>query len=457
MTIATPSDAARRLNLAARMERLPLTGYQKKLFLIIAMAWLFDSIDIASLTFVLAPISEEFGLTGWEAGLLASSSFAGMAIGASAAGILGDRIGRRPVFVSSMICWGLASLGLFFSWDLASLLVFRFMLGLGMGAEFPLAQSLLSEFAPTEHRGRLLGWLEGFWPIGFITAGVLAMVLVPAFGWRSIFLLQAVFALWALFARRAVPESARWYEARGYYDKAEEAISAFEAKVEKSYGRELPPPAAYAPPVAPLEGAGGVLKELLGKQYRGRTLLAWGMWFCVQLGYYGITTWIAKLLADSSFSITGSIQYVVLMALWGIPGFLVASQLLERIGRKPIVVAFVVGSAISAFIYGQADSTAQLLIAGSLMQFFLFGMWSTIYAYTPELFPTRARATGCGTSSAIGRIGAILGPLTVPLLMTNFGPGAVFVVSAITFVAAAVAVLLFGPETRGLALEEVSR
>src|SRR5690625_2817500 len=138
--------------------------------------------DLAALTFLLAPISDEFALTGAESGALASLSFAGMIVGASLAGVLADRFGRRPVFTMSMLVWGFASLVAAVSWDVTSLLVCRFFIGIGMGAEFPVAQALLSEFIPAKNRGKYLGWLEGFWPIGFIACGVLSLILVPWLG-----------------------------------------------------------------------------------------------------------------------------------------------------------------------------------------------------------------------------------------------------------------------------------
>ncbi len=155
------ADASATLNLAQRFERLPLTGWQHKIFLIIATAWLFDSVDLASLTFVLAPISDEFGLSAGQAGLLASASFAGMFVGATTAGMLADRFGRKVVFQMSMIVWGSASLLLALSWNWESLLLFRFFLGLGMGAEFPMGQALISEFMPSKKRGQYIG----FWRV----------------------------------------------------------------------------------------------------------------------------------------------------------------------------------------------------------------------------------------------------------------------------------------------------
>ncbi len=184
--------------------------------------------------------------------------------------------------------------------------------------------------------------------------------------------------------------------------------------------------------------------------------MIWSLWFFVLLGYYGITTWQSALLAESGFSITGSIGFVVLMALWGIPGFLTGSYLLERLGRRVTVSSFILLSAVAAVLYGFSGSLAQLIVVGSFMQFFFFGMWSVLYAYTPEVFPTRARATGCGTASGIGRLGALLGPALVPVVLASYGNGGVFIMAAGSFVIGALVILLFGPETKDKVLEDVS-
>jgi MFS transporter, putative metabolite:H+ symporter len=447
--------AAPELNVPARLERLPLTRYQRGLFVIIATAWLFDSIDLAALTFILAPMSAEFSLTDTQAGLLASVSFIGMVVGASSAGALADRYGRRPVFATSMLVWGAASLLAALSWDLTSLLVARFFIGVGMGAEFPVAQSLLSEFIPAGSRGKYLGFLEGFWPLGFISCGALSLLIVPTLGWRALFVLMAMLSLYAFYLRRAVPESPRWYESKGRLQEAEEALEQFEGKVALATGKPLPPvDTSAAPPSA--TGTQVPIAELIGASYRRRTLMVWGLWLCVLLGYYGITTWQAKLLADNGMDVSGSIAFVLLMALWGIPGFFTASLLLERLGRKTVVISFILLSAVTAYIYGSQTSTVGLIAVGSAMQFCFFGMWSALYAYTPEVFATRFRATGCGTASAFGRIGAMIGPLIVPLAMARWNQGAAFAVLAVFMVLGATLVAVWGPETRAKPLEEVS-
>jgi putative MFS transporter len=452
---STLSSPTSQLNVPARLERLPLTRYQKRLFLIIATAWLFDSVDLAAITFVLAPISSEFSLTKTQAGLVGSVSFIGMAFGASIAGALADRYGRRPVFTTSMICWGIASLVAAFSWDLTALLVARFFIGVGMGAEFPVAQALLSELIPARSRGKYLGFLEGFWPIGFISCGAISLLIVPTLGWRALFVVQAALSLYALYLRRSVPESPRWYEAKGRMDEAERAIDNFEQEVANAYKKPLPPVETSETTLVSIDSKAAIA-ELVGRNYRTRTFMVWGVWFCVLLGYYGITTWQGKLLADNGMAVSKSIGFVLLMALWGIPGFLIASVLLERIGRKRVLISFILLSAAAAYVYGGQTSSIGLIAVGSAMQFFFFGMWSSLYAYTPEVFATRFRATGCGTASGVGRIGAMSGPLIVPLALARWNQSIAFSVLAAFMVIGAVLVAIWGPETKDKALEEVS-
>ncbi len=443
------------LNLPQRMERLPLTRYQRVIFLIIATAWLFDSVDLAMMTFLLAPISKELNLSAAASGLVGSASLAGMAFGAGLAGILADRIGRKAVFQWSMVLWGTASLLCAVAWNVQALWVFRFLLGFGMGAEFPIAQSLVSEFLPAAQRGKYIALLEGFWPLGFILAGVAALLLVPVGGWRLVFVAEGLPAIYVLIIRRQVPESPRWYEARGRLEEAETTMKLIESNVQKAYAKPLPKPSEHA--IADEVAKGGFsLWELFTPGYRTRTIMVWVLWFTVLLGYYGITTWMGKLLVDKGFTVTKSIEFVLLMTLWGVPGFFSAAYLVERLGRKISVIGYVLLSGAAAYFYGQASSQAGLIIAGAFMQFFFFGMWSVLYAYTPELFPTRARATGCGTASSWGRIGGLIGPAVVPIIMVSWGTPAVFTLGGLAFVIGALNVLLLGPETKGKVLEEIS-
>ena len=447
------------ISVGARLERLPMTGYQRKLFAIIATAWFFDSMDLGLMTFVLGSIKAEFGLSATQAGLLASSSFLGMFLGAAIAGMLGDKFGRKPVFQISMIFWGVGSFLCGFAQDVNALMACRILLGFGMGMEFPIGLSMVSEIVPAKSRGRYVAILEGFWPIGFIVAGVFAYFLLPVIGWRGIFIALSVPAVFVFVVRRMVPESPRWLEEVGRKQEADAVMERIEHKVQRAYKAPLPPVSASAP--APRRADRKTLfGELWHGTYARRTLMLWTTWFFALLGYYGLTTWLGALLQQAGYAVTKSVLYTVYISLAGIPGFIFSAWLLEKWGRKPTCALMLLGSAVSAYAYGQAAGLRlpieQLIGSGLVMQFFLFGMWSVLYAYTPELYPTRTRATGSGFASSIGRLGSLAGPYAIGVLLPVWGQTGVFTLGAASFVIAAISVLLLGVETKGRSLEEVS-
>ncbi|MCU0071917.1 MFS transporter [Pseudomonas koreensis] len=446
---------------ADRLERLPVSGYHRIIFIIIALAFFFDSMDLAMMTFLLGSIKAEFGLSSAEAGLLASSSFFGMVLGASLSGLLADRFGRKPVFQWSIVLWGVASYLCSTAQTVESLTLFRILLGIGMGMEFPIAQSMLSELIPAQRRGRYIALMDGFWPLGFVAAGVLSYFLLPLIGWRDIFLVLAVPAVFVLAIRFFIPESPRWLEQAGRHEAADKVLRAIEARVQVSLGvTKLPEPVCLPRSVTPPGHFLSALKQIWSPLYRQRTTMIWSLWFFALLGFYGLTSWLSALLQQSGFAVTQSVYYTVLISLGGIPGFLMAAWLVERWGRKPVCIVTLLGGGVMAFLYGQSavfgGNVALLISTGLLMQFFLFGMWAVLYTYTPELYPTSARATGSGFASAIGRVGSLLGPLVTGLVFPITGQGGVFALGALCFAIAAGVVWLFGMETRGKTLEELT-
>ncbi|MGS1000948.1 MFS transporter [Burkholderia glumae] len=459
MPAAAPTPSAAPASAAARLERLPFSGYHALICAVIAIAFFFDSVDLGTMTFVLGSIRQEFGLSSATAGLVASASFFGMVAGAALAGLLADRFGRRPVFQWSMVLWGAASYLCSTAQSVEALIGWRVLLGVGMGMEFPIAQTLLSEFVPAANRGRLIALIDGFWPLGFICAGAVSYFVLPALGWRAVFALLAIPAVFVLVVRRVVPESPRWLEHHGRRDEAARVLERIEAKVMRSAGlASLPQPSRLAEP--PVTRGRGALREIWSGPYRRRTAMVWLLWFFALLGFYGLTSWLGALLQQAGYALTQSVLYTVLISLGGVPGFLCAAWLVERWGRKPTTIASLVGGGALAYVYGQSalhgHSIALLIGTGLAMQFFLFGMWAALYTYTPELYGTGARATGSGFASAIGRIGSLIGPYVVGLVLPRFGQGGVFTLGALSFVMAALAVAWLGIETRGLALEALA-
>ena len=453
----TPDAVLSALDRAAliggRIERLPMTGYQLGILLIVATAYLFDSMDLGAMTFLLGSIRTEFHLSAAAAGLLSSMSFVGMAVGASLAGILADRFGRLSVFQASMVLWGTGSILCGLAPTAFDLGLARVLLGIGMGMEFPIAQAIASEMLSRHRRGRAIALLDGAWPLGFILSGVVSYLVLRVSSWHAVFLVQGLPAAFLFVVRRGVPESPRWLAARGRMDEAEAVMARIETEVAARHAAPLP----VAVP-EPVQGGDrrSSFATLWQPPYLRRTIMVWSLWFFALLGFYGLTTWLGALLQQAGFPVMRSVFYTLMISLGGIPGFLFAAWAVEVIGRKASCVVVLLGSAASAFLYGSAASQTGLMCFGLLMQFFLFGMWAVVFAYTPELYPTHARATGCGFASAAGRIGSLIGPYVVGLVLPAAGQSGVFALGAASFVVAALAVVVLGPETSGRSLEELA-
>jgi putative MFS transporter len=446
---------AARINIEGRLERLPMTSYQKRVFAIVATAWLADQIDVALLIFLIGAITRDFDLTKIQIGYLASMTFLGQLVGNLIFGSSSDILGRRVTFQVTMIVWGVASFLAAGAWGLVSLMVFRFFIGTGVGGEAPVAQAIVSEFIPANERGKYIAFMEGFWAVGFILSGLISYTFLPAAGWRWVFVVVGSLAAVVFWVRRSLPESPRWLSDHGRFEEADSVMSRIEAEVAKRYGKPLPPPKPFVEDA--VRETRNPLAILFQRNFLKRNVMLFGMWFFALLGFYGLNSWIAVMLEAQGLSVVKSVGFVTLIAIGGIPGFYVAALLLEKIGRKPTTTIFLIMSAIMAFIYGQASNLTILLVSGFVMQFFMFGMWSCLYAYTPELYPTRCRSTGAGVASAFGRVGAITGPIVVGYIIGAVGQVGVFTLGAGSFGLAALLVLVLGIETRGKILEEISQ
>lgn len=444
-----------------RFERLPFTGYQRKLVAILALCYLVDAVDLQLLAYLLAPLSQDLGLTAAQSGIAASSVFVGMAVGATVAGALADRFGRRVILVSTMVLWGVASLLTAFAWDLGSFVAFRILTGVGLGAELPVAFALLAELVPAARRARLTSWMVLAGGCGMVVFNLLALGMVnlfgPGAGWRIMFGIMIAVAGLAMYVRRQFPESPRWLESRGRFDEADAVMSRIEAEVERAYGRPLPDvvPVAVAQSKESVRH-GGIMSALFGRAASRQTLLGWSLWILIMFPYYGISTWVGKLLVDRGMSVSNSIVIGVLMGVASLPAVPIAGKLLDRFGRKFTFVAALVLATVGALAYGNASSFWLVVLCGTFMQMGLLSVALTLNTYTPELFATKVRATGVGTAQMFGRIVAIFAPLTIPVIMLAWGYNGAFILFGALFALGAVCTVLIGPETKAQTVEQLS-
>ncbi|MBO3664227.1 MFS transporter [Microbacterium stercoris] len=440
---------------SARLDALPFTRRHLRLLTGSGIGWALDAMDVGLISFVIAALAVEWQLSPVETSWIASAGFIGMAIGASVGGLLADRLGRRQVFALTLLIYGLATGASALVGGVAALLVLRFVVGLGLGSELPVASTYVSEFAPARIRGRLVVILEAFWAVGWTIAALIGYFVVPMQdGWRWAFAVGAVPALYALIVRWALPESPRYLESVGRTAESERIVRAFEASAGRPVSRVEAPvidPTTAPVPTAP-RGLAAVA-ALWEPALRMRTGALWLVWFCVNFSYYGAFIWIPSILFAQGFDLVKSFEFTLVITLAQLPGYAVAAWLVERWGRRPTLAVFLVGSAFSALLFGNALEVWQIIAAGCALSFFNLGAWGALYAVTPEAYPTQLRATGSGWAAAVGRIASIIAPLFVPWAMAFGGAPLLFAVFSVFFAIAALGVIPLA-EKRGAALEE---
>ncbi|WP_191271680.1 MFS transporter [Neobacillus kokaensis] len=376
---------------------------------------MFDAMDVGILSFIIAALHVEWNLTPGQMGWIGSVNSIGMAVGALVFGLMADKIGRKNVFMITLLLFSLASGASAFTSSLAIFLILRFIIGAGLGGELPVASTLVSESVPVEKRGSTVVLLESFWAVGWLIAALISYFVIPAYGWQTALIISALPALYVLYLRVGLPDSPQFTAVQ-----KKEKVSVVEN-----------------------------LTKIWAKDYARQTTMLWIVWFCVVFSYYGMFLWLPSVMVMKGFSLIKSFEYVLIMTLAQLPGYFTAAWCIERFGRKFVLVVYLIGTAVSAYFFGTADSTVLLLTSGILLSFFNLGAWGGLYAYTPEQYPTIIRGTGSGMAAAVGRIGGVLGPLLVGYFVArNISVSMIFTIFCISVLVGALAVFILGKETK---------
>lgn len=386
---------------------------KKKLLTIAGLGWLFDAMDVGLLSFVLAALTTDWHLSATTIAWIGSVNSIGMALGAVLFGILADKWGRRFIFIVTLLLFSIASGLTALSYGLTSLLILRFLVGMGLGGELPVAATLVAESVASHERGRVVVLLESFWAVGWILAALIGYFVITAYGWRLAMVLSALPALYAVYLRFNLPDSPRHLT----------------QTVKASFVDNF--------------------RTLWTASYSKATLMLWVLWFCVVFSYYGMFLWLPSVVLSKGFDLVKSFEYVFIMTLAQLPGYFSAAWLIEKKGRKFVLISYLTGTAIAAYFFGIAVTAWQLIIAGMLLSFFNLGAWGALYAYTPEQYPSSVRATGSGIAAGVGRIGGILGPLMVGYMVAfGISPTIIFSLFCLVIVIGILAVVLWGTETK---------
>ncbi len=434
-----------------RLENLPVGSFHYKLLVVTGLGWLFDSMDTGLISFVLPILARDWGLTPEQVGWIGSIGLIGMALGAVLAGTIADHFGRKNVFAATVILYSAATGLCAVAWSYESLLVFRFFVGFGLGGELPVAATLMSEYAPSALRGRFIVLLESFWGVGWLVAALISYILIPKFGWHIAFIIGALPALYVFLIRLHMPESIRYLLSKGRIDEARQIILTLEKKLHvpsRPFDDEF---VGEATPIFKLN-----VLTLWKKTFRTRTLMLWIAWFGIVFSYYGIFMWLPSIVFAQGFEVVKTFEYVLIMTLAQLPGYFSAAILVDVIGRRYTLSIFLMMSGVCSYYFGNATASYELLGWGAAMSFFNLGAWGVIYAYTPELYPTAIRALGSGWAAGFGRIGGMLAPMLVGVLLVGGAQmNLIFMMFASVFVIVSIIVLALGIESKRKSLEEI--
>ena len=405
-----PDIGIDRYQIAARMERLPLSRWHNKMRLIVGSANFSDAFDALTIAYVLPVLAPVWHLTPTQIGAMISIGYLGQVFGGLTSGWLADKYGRVPVMVGNIILFSLMSFACVLAQDYWTLFAMRFVQGIGLGGEVPIANTYVSEFAKSKGRGRFVLMQQMMFPVGLTTAGLVGYFVVPSWGWQSAFILGGLPVLLALPMIRVLPESPRWLASRGRDAEADRVLTQIETLVSANGTVPMPPIPAGVPPAV---AAVGRFRDLFAGIYLKRTLSLWVLWFCAYGITYALTGWLPSIMRTVYHLPVGeSNLYGFVVNITGLLVLLLAAFTIDRIGRK------------RAYSYGFLIAAVPLLIvvfAPSLGPFALAAMATLAFAamgmipgslgmYTAENYPNHLRALGSGTSSVLQRLSSVLSP-----------------------------------------------
>ena len=383
-------------------------------------------------------------------GITSAIGLSGYLVGSVLVGFLADRFGRKAVMTGSLALYSLFSASRALAPGIEVFVVLNFFTWLFVGMESCVVPPYLAELWPSRLRGRFNGAMMGFFAVGIALSPVWALLFLPTLGWRWTLALTAPVALLVGVMRFTLPESPRWLLSRGRAAEAEAALAGIERRVARGTGGSLPPIAIAAPgPVLPPV----TRRAIVAPAILPVSLMLWLVWFTEYGVLYTFQSVLPSLLAMDGYSVVRSTQFSVVIFSGFIPGYILAGFFLDLIDRKFWLMICFAGIGVSGTLFGFANTPGEIMACAWFTAFFLGNGSTSIYTYTPELYPTEIRTTAMGMASAWGRVGGILLLLAFGVFSVLQGRLALFLVSDGLLLASIVAVALAGPRTRGRTLE----
>jgi MFS family permease len=383
-----------------------------------SLGWLLDAFDVMLYALVLASLMTDLGMDRTTGGLLGSLTLAASALGGVVFGVVADRWGRTRALSLSILIYSVFTAACGFAQNVAQLAAFRLFLGIGMGGEWASGAALVSETWPAEHRGKALALMQSCWALGYGAAAIVTALVLPRYGWRAVFLVGVLPALFTLWIRQYVREPELWQRARAQ------------------------PHAATG------------LRSLLRRDLLVLTIAITLMNAATMFAWWGLNLWIPAYLSlplqqgGIGLSTVVMSAFVVAMQVGMWFGYVTFGFVSDRFGRKPTYVVYLIAASALVVLYSLVRAPAALLALGPLVAFFGTGYFSGFGAITAEIYPTRIRATAQGFTYNIGRLASAVAPFAVGAIAQERGFGVAFMMTAGAFLIAASFWSII-PETRG--------
>jgi putative MFS transporter len=435
-----------RRDAGARLDALPISWFHRRMLILIGAGLFLDGFELSLSGGVLSSLTR----SGWSTmGLNAAfvtATFLGMTLGAWIAGIVGDRFGRKFAYQFNLMLFGIASIAAAFSPNMKVLICLRFAMGLGLAAEIVVGYAMLTEFVPAKHRGRMIATLAVITASSLFAATALGIWILPTFGWRYMFAIVGVCAVFVWMLRYSMPESPRWLQANGRYREAEAILARLGAAPSTQY---VPESDAIAP-------ARISMSVLFKPPVLARTLIGILLNVVVGVSVWGFINWLPIFFVQQGKSIASSLQWTLVMSIGPPLGAGLGALLADRVDRKPLIVTASLATAALGIAFPLVTSSFVLMGTGLCLFAGIYLLLSVGFAlYVPELFKTDFRMRGTAVCSTAGRLATALSQFVIVALFAWAGLVAVVGLLVGLLIVQAIVFLFFGIETRNLSLEEI--
>ena len=439
-------------NSGARLDRLPVSSFHRRILGLIAIGMFFDGFDVyVAATVLSATLRSGFSTLAQNAQFV-SVTFLGMMLGSFLTGFLGDRFGRRFTYQANLAVFGLASIASAFAPSMTVLILLRGIMGLGLGAEIVVGFSTLTEFVPPQARGKWLGALSITVVSSLPISALAGALIIPRFGWRVMFVLGGLGALIVWYLRKSLPESPRWLESIGRVAQAEALLQSIESEVAQQHGA-LPPPVPIAASQPSRSLASLFHPLLLPRMIVGAVTL-----IVANTLIYGFVTWLPTFFVQEGRSVARTFAYSLIISVGAPLGSVIGALTADSWGRKPAIIGASFFTILLGAVYPFIKDPVLLPLAGFLLMIPIYVQVTLLFAiYVPELFPTEVRMRAAGICNTFGRGATIITPFFVVGLYKSYGVAGVLTLMIGLLIVQVIVVLLFGLEPKKRRLEDLDR